>query len=70
MVKLEIIDYKSQCKWTTQASFWTPKRTETYKHPNRLSKSEAKNSISEDEKKAVIIIIKTGRPKIENFQGT
>jgi hypothetical protein len=42
--------------WTTQASFWTPKRTETYEHPNRLSKSEAKISISEDEKKAVIII--------------
>ena len=39
-----------------QASFWTPKRTETYEHPNRLSKSEAKISISEDEKKAVIII--------------
>jgi len=42
--------------WTTQASFWTPKRTETYEHPNRLSKSEAKISISEDEKKAIIII--------------
>jgi hypothetical protein len=43
---------------TTQASFWTPKRTETYEHPNRLSKSEAKKKkgISEDEKKAVIII--------------
>jgi len=42
--------------WTTQASFWTSKRNETYEHPNRLSKSEAKISISEDEKKAVIII--------------
>jgi hypothetical protein len=42
--------------WTTQASYWTPKRTETYEHPNRMSKSEAKINISEDEKKAVIII--------------
>jgi hypothetical protein len=42
--------------WTTQASYWTPKRTETYEHPNRTSKSEAKINISEDEKKGVIII--------------
>jgi hypothetical protein len=41
---------------TMQASFWTPKRTETYEHPNRLSKSEAKISISGDEKKVVNII--------------
>jgi hypothetical protein len=41
---------------TTQASYWTPKRTETYEHPNRMSKSEAKINISEDEKKVVNII--------------
>ena len=42
--------------WTTQASYWTPKRNETDEHPNRMPKSEAKINISEDEKKAVIII--------------
>ena len=50
--KIEVIDQQQ----TTQASYWTPKRTETYEHPNRMSKSEAKINISEDEKKAVIII--------------
>jgi hypothetical protein len=42
--------------WTKQASCWTPKGSEINEHPNRMSKSEAKISISEDEKKAVIII--------------
>ena len=42
--------------WTTQASYWTPKGSEINEHPNRMSKSEAKINISEDEKKAVIII--------------
>jgi hypothetical protein len=42
--------------WTTQASYWTPKRTETYENPDRTSKSEAKINISEDEKKVVKII--------------
>ena len=42
--------------WTKQASCWTPKGSEINEHPNRMSKSEAKISISEDEEKAVIII--------------
>ena len=46
--------------WTKQASCWTPKGSEINEHPNRLSKSEAKISISEDEKKAVIIIQTNG----------
>ena len=42
--------------WTKQASFWTPKGSEINEHPNRMSKSEAKISISEDETKVVNII--------------
>jgi hypothetical protein len=42
--------------WTTQATCWTPKGSEINEHPNRMSKSEAKISISEDETKVVNII--------------
>ena len=42
--------------WTKQASCWTPKGSEINEHPNRMSKSEAKISILEDEKKVVNII--------------
>jgi len=42
--------------WTKQASCWTPKGSEINEHPNRMSNNEAKTSISEDEKKAVISI--------------
>jgi len=41
---------------TKQASCWTPKGSEINEHPNRMSKSKAKISISEDEKKVVNII--------------
>ena len=55
--KIEVID-QQQVMWCheQQASFWTPKGSEINEHPNRMSKNEAKVSISEDEKKAVIII--------------
>jgi len=42
--------------WTIQASFWTPKRTETDEYPKQIVQEWNKISISEDEKKAVNII--------------
>jgi hypothetical protein len=59
--KIEVID-QQQVKWCNEQHkhpFGHLRELRPNEHPNRLSKSEAKISISEEEKKAVYIIIQT-----------